>query len=125
MKWSVSMHELQSNVMNCIFIALFQVLQVLYNGSFIHTLGGEAANSRRQRPHFPHSHTNGGKADTDRLIGGNVGFSVLPKDTSTCGQEIRTADPRIIGRPDSRGLVLYRVRGPHIIMIVGVLHFTE
>ena len=31
--------------MNCIFIALFQVLKALYNGSFIHTLGGEAANS--------------------------------------------------------------------------------
>ena len=27
--------------LNCIFIALFQVLKALYNGSFIHTLGGE------------------------------------------------------------------------------------
>ena len=29
-------------IMNGIFIALFQVLKALYNGSFIHTLEGEA-----------------------------------------------------------------------------------
>ena len=39
-------------IMNCIFIALFQVLKSLYNGSFIHTMGSESANIRRQRPHL-------------------------------------------------------------------------
>ena len=73
--------------MNCIFIALFQVLKALYNGSLIHTLGGEAANSRRQRSHFPTFTHQWWQADADQLIGGSVGFSVLPKYTLTCGQE--------------------------------------
>ena len=49
-------------------------------------IGSIAANSRRQRPHS-HIHTPMVAGYAYQLTGGNVGFSVLPKDTSTCGQE--------------------------------------
>ena len=46
-----------NKITNCIFIAL--LLKALYNGSFIHTLGSEAANIRHQW----------WQADTYRTIG--------------------------------------------------------
>ena len=67
---SVSVSLCVPLIMNCIFIVLLQVLKALYNGSFIHTLGGEAGNSQRQRPHFPHSHTNGGKLTPTNTLEG-------------------------------------------------------
>merc|ERR1712212_864185 len=94
MKWSVSMHELQSNVMNCIFIALFQVLKALYNGSFIHTLGGEAANSRRQRPHFPHSHTNGGKLTPTNSLEAMWGSVSCPRTLGHVDRRSRDSNHR-------------------------------
>ena len=62
-----------------------KLTQTMVRSFIVHTSVGEAANSQCQRLHFPHSHTNGDKWKTN-TIGGNVGFSVLPKDTSTCGQ---------------------------------------
>ena len=66
--------------------------------SFIHW-GGAAANSQRQRPHS-HIHTPMVASYAYQLIGGNVGFSVLPKDTSTCGQEEPGFEPPSQGSLD-------------------------
>ena len=68
------------------FLCTRCLLKALYNGPFIHTLGGEAAS----HIHTPMVATTGGK----------VGFSVLPKDTLTCRQEEPGFEPPTLGSLD-------------------------
>ena len=58
------------------FLSLFYALNV-YSKHLqwsIHTLVSEAASSRRQHPHFPHSHTNGGNHQPREALQGSVPF---------------------------------------------------
>ena len=65
--------------------------------SYIGRWSGEQSTPASSLPTFTHQWW---QADTDRLIGGNVGFSVLPKDTLTCGQEEPGFEPPTHGSLD-------------------------
>ena len=58
--------------------------------SYIGKWSGEHSTPASSLPTFTHQWW---QACTNQLIGGNVGFSVLPKDTSTCWQEELGLEP--------------------------------
>ena len=63
-------------IMGCILLLFYALCMPTQStqstGPFIHTFGGEAANSRHQRPHFPLLHFNGGNHQQLEAMQGSV-----------------------------------------------------